>query len=157
MKIHGQKPTLPVAELVVLPRGEGQLVFKLGPILNTDEFDKLCPQPLPPMGQKLGEEPRPMFNDSEYLAKVQLRALRRFEWMMVTSLNYTDGLEWESVKMTEPDTWTNWKDELVSCGLLTSEINRIQEAFYVANSLSEAKLKEARDRFLSLQAAHKAQ
>ena len=49
MKIGGIDPeTLPIEEVLVLPRGDQRLVFRACGMKDMEEFEKLCPEPKPP-------------------------------------------------------------------------------------------------------------
>jgi hypothetical protein len=69
--------------------------------------------------------------------------------MILKSLSATEGLEWEQVDMSKPETWHNYGDELVSSGFSPAEIFAITEAVMTACGLNQKKIDEATERFLA--------
>lgn len=153
MKIHGKAIDRPKPEPVILPRNGGtDIVFMMGPV-NMGDFNQYCKEPQPPMVLKREDGiPYPDFTDEDYKKALKTHANRKMDWMILESFKATEGIEWETVKLEDPDTWHLWREELANDGFSTIEINQIYEGFMIANSMSEAKLKEARDRFYRSQA-----
>jgi hypothetical protein len=148
MLINGRKIEGPNVEVLVLPRSDGDLVFKAQAVLNYDEFEKICPKPLPPMGKRPGEkEPRPLENDPGYVAAMRKYGEQKIQWMILKSLEATSGLVWESIDMSKPETWGNLESELQAAGINQIENSRILDAVMTANSLNQDKIDEARERF----------
>ena len=147
MKIGGIDPTtLPNEEILVIPRGEQEIVFRAKGIADYDEFHELCPTPKPPVKvTKYGKE----FNedDPDYKSVLAAHYARLEAWTVITSLVPSD-IEWDTVKPEKPSTWTNWKRDMKNAGLSSVECHLIQKLVYEANSLDEAKLKRAREVFL---------
>ena len=73
--------------------------------------------------------------------------------MILKSLEATEGLEWETVKMDDPETWLNYEKELKDSGLSPIEVGRIVGICMSANGLDERKMEAARDAFLAEQQA----
>ena len=136
MKIHGKKIQTLNTEVVVIPRSNGEeYVFRAQAVLDFSEFEELAPPPKPkirtyPDGRK---EASPDDNFKDRLEEWQIL---RLHWMVLKSLEATDGLEWESVDMTKPDTFENYEKELVSAGFTHAEVNMIVKVVTEANSLS---------------------
>ena len=152
MKIKGQKIEGPNEAIVVIPRAKGDLVFKMQAVLNTTEFETLCPEPTPPTITRVGESKgSPDFRDKKYLAEFKVFSTRRFEYLILKSLEGTSELEWETVDMLDPTTWGNYQSELKAAGFTEIEIGRIVGGVLEANSLDDAKIEEARKRFLASQ------
>jgi hypothetical protein len=152
MKIKGRVISGPREELVVFPRTEEDLVFKLQAVLEYDDFEKMCVEPEPPTllhrdGTKIKD-----INDSKYKAKLEEYGQARTHWTFLKSISATPDLEWETVDMSNPTTWGNYRKELTSAGLSIAEITLLFRAMLNANSLDEDKLEEARKRFLASQA-----
>lgn len=152
MKMNGVKLECPNEEILVLPRPDGDLVFRAKAVLDCDEFDKICPEPKAPVRVVKGGKKEVMLNDPTYILNVAEHNARRMAWIVLKSLEATDGLEWETVKLDQPETWTNYSKELQESGFSAVEVNRIVTAVLRANALDEAKLESARMSFLAGQA-----
>lgn len=59
-------------------------------------------------------------------------------------------IEWETVDVTDIETWKNWRDEMRESLLNDAEITRIANGCLEANSLSEASVELAMEDFLAL-------
>jgi hypothetical protein len=92
--------------------------------------------------------------DPIYQASIKDWAGKRTNWIMIQSLRATPGLEWDSVKYDDPNTWANWETELQKV-FTAPEISRIMDAITAANGLNEARIERARQSFLLLQAVRK--
>ncbi len=145
MRIGGV-PVTKCEEILVLPRIEGNLVFTAVAVPSMDYFDEVCPKPAPAMMLKAGGKREPKIDDN-YVQLLEDWSQRRYAYICVKSLEPSD-IEWDEVALDKPSTWTKWTDELREAGLSDVEINRVQTLVLDANSLNEAKLKEARDSFL---------
>jgi hypothetical protein len=148
MKIGGVDPkTLPTEEILVLPRGEKQIVFRARGVQDYDEFDALCPEPKPPgiLKPKEGWVPNP--DEPGYKDMMKTYGLKRMGWLVIKSLE-PSNVEWDEVSLDNPSTWTNWQDEFLANGFTLVECNRIQHLTFEANCLDEAKLEKAREAFL---------
>lgn len=147
MKINGRVPEGPNVVPCVLPRQNGDLVFKAKALLDFDEFEKICPEPEPPIVRPAKGEPYKDLKDKKYLASMERQAGLRMDYLVIKSLEATEGLEWDTVQLSNPDTWKNYKDDLKNAGISAMETNRIIQAVMDANCLNEQRLKEAFDRF----------
>jgi len=148
MKINGKEVIGNMPEVVVIPKGNEEFVFKATAILSYDEFDKLCPMPQPPTITKPGGVSYPNYDDKKYEAAVDEWATRKNAWMVLESLKVTDGLEWSTVVAGDPATWPNYMDEL-KLVFTAAEINCIIDLIFVANGLDQKKIDEATKRFLA--------
>lgn len=157
MKLTGHTFDEPAIEYCILPKGEVTVVFKCGPVLDYDDFDKLCPIPKPPTLIKKGGIRELDIKDNSYLDQISLRGDRRVQYIVLKSLEYTKGLDWETVDMDNPSTWGNFHKELQDAYFTETDINRIQNACFAANSLSELKVEEARANFFAGLEAEKAE
>ena len=147
MKIAGIDPKGLSNEVVlVLPRGEQNIVFRAKGLPEMDEFNTLCPTPKPP-GKYTKEGWVPNLNDPTYQQVLGIWAKKRLGYMVVKSLAPSE-IEWDSVKENDPRTWPNWEDDLKSGGLTQVETNRVLALVLEANALDEAKLQKAREVFL---------
>ncbi len=151
MKIKGAKIEGPNREIVVIPRGMADdIVFVADAILDMTPFEQMCPLPLPPKRKIKGTD-IPNLKDPAFLQHVDDHATKRMAWMVLTSLEGTEGLEWETVDISDPSTWVNFRTEMQSSGFSDVEINRVVGCVMSVNALSEGKIEAARERFLLLQ------
>lgn len=151
MKLNGQTIKKPEDEVVVIPRRDGDLVFKARAVDFAD-FLKLYPQPTPPVMLMKGGAKSVNVEDKEYKKAVEVWATQRTNWMIIKSLEATEGFEWETVKLDNPDTWGNFNKEFEDSGLTAVEVNAILNAVLDACGLNQKKIDEATKRFLAGQA-----
>jgi len=161
MKIGGEKLAVAKPVLVIIPRtddaGEpADIVFKCGPVTDYEEFEQLCPRPEPRKKTFPADSGKPdeiLINEPQYTEALDAWGLKKSSWLFVASLNATEGLEWELVKAEDPETWVKWQDELRESGLNDVETAKIMDGIMEANSLSEDRMREARERFFTAEAA----
>ncbi len=150
MKIAGKKIEGVNTEIVVIPRGEGEpIVFTCKAVLDMKPFDKLCPMPKPPMVVKPGGKRYEDTESPSYKAQIDINARQRMNYMILKSLEATEGLEWETVNLSDPSTWDNYTQELMESGFSQIEILRIVNTAASANCLDEGRLERARNDFLA--------
>lgn len=154
MKIGGIDPSsLPNEEILVLPRGEQNIVFRAQGVPDLDAFHAMVPEPIVPVKLTAkGVEPdvtEPGYQNvrAEYLK-------RRMAYLVVASLK---DVEWDTVNLDDPGSWANWEKDLKAAGLSQFEQNLVFQLVLCANSLDDAKLAKARDVFLRGPAQKKAQ
>lgn len=151
MKLQGMRPEPPEAEIAVIPRDTGDLVFKCKPVFDFTDFEKACPMPKPPLVTYRGGEKMQDIDDPKFRSKLEERGRRRMAWMIIKSLEDTEGLEWELVDPKNPKTWEKIFDELKEAYLSPSEINYIIGKVQEACRMDEDRLEEARRRFIRTQ------
>jgi hypothetical protein len=145
MRIGGITIAGPTQELLVLPRGEQTIVIRAQAI-NLDEFDILCPEPKAP-GKLTKDGWVPMPDDENYRQILQNHNEKRIAYLVINSLEPSE-IEWDTVQVDNPHTWTNYVQDFKAAGLTTIEVNRIVQCVMQANSLDESKLEQARKVFL---------
>lgn len=151
MKIAGVDPkTLCNEVLLILPRGEQDLVFRARGLKDMDTFNAKCPQPKPP-GKLTRDGYVPTPEDPAFQTVLGAWAKKRLGFMIFHSLQPSD-IEWDTVKEDDPRTWLNWEDDLRGGGLSEGEVSKVLAAVMEANALDEEKLKKAREVFLLGQA-----
>jgi hypothetical protein len=151
MKIAGIDPKTLCSEVIlVLPRGEQNIVFKAVGLKDMEEFNALCPLPKPP-GKMTRDGWVPNENDPTFQQVVGEWGKKRLGYIVTRSLAPTE-IEWDTVRLEDPRTWANWDKDLVEGGLTQIEANRVLGLVLEANSLDEAKLAKAREVFLRGQA-----
>jgi len=153
MKINGKEIAKQGIEVIVFPRKDGDLVFKARPVNDFENFEKLCPRPLPgkkliPGGQEVIDVEAPEFKKA-----MNDWAAQRTNWMLIQSLLATDGLTFDTVNLSDSSTWGNFSKEMAECGLSVIELNKLLEAVTQACGLTQNKIDEATKRFLAGQAA----
>lgn len=149
MKIDGVKIEGLNEEIIVIPRGEKQIVLKARAVNDHAEFDKLVPPPKPSVRIMKGGKRVVNVEDPRYLQALNDYAQKRTDWMMLKSLEATEGLEWEKISMSDPNTWHNFEAELRESGFSEIEMMMIVRTIQSANNLDEAKLTKAREDFLA--------
>ncbi len=148
MRIKGQVLNGPNEELIVIPRGQSQIVLRARAVLEYDDFDRLCPEPKAPWVVKPGGQKQQDFNDPKYIAAIAQRVKQQTYFMFIKSLEATDGLEWDTIDLKRPDTWLQFENELKNSGFSQIERNLITRGIMIANNLDDNKVEEARQRFL---------
>lgn len=150
MKIGGQVIAKPKDEIVVIPRGDQNIILKASAVLDFSELDKLCPEPVPPTRHYPDGREEVVFNDKQFNKKREQWAMYRSTWLILESLKATEGLEWETVDYSKPETWENYRVELEKV-FTTGEINAIIGVVMKANSLDDKRFDEAKNLFLAQQ------
>ena len=146
MRIAGVDPTtLPVDEVLVLPRGDKQVVFIARGVANWEEFLKMCPEPVMPV--KLTPQGAVDDETEDYKAAKREFERRQEAYMYVKSLE-PSKIEWDTVIKDVPGSWVNWREDLIKNGFMWREVQLIQQKVHEANQLDEKKLEKARELFL---------
>ena len=145
MKIGGVEVTA-CEEVLVLPRISGDIVIRAQAVTDMSAFEALCPVPVAP-GIRTRDGFKPNFKDENYMALAAHHAEQRLSFMVIKSIEPSQ-IEWETVKLEDPATWSNWSKELKEHGLSDVECNRVIMCVMQANSLDEEKLRLAREVFL---------
>jgi len=150
MRIGGVEIKGPNQEVLVLPRGEQQIIIRAQSVLDMDTFDKLCPEPKAP-GRRTKDGFVPNPDDPSYKDMLNAYQSKRLAYLVIQSLKPSE-IEWDTVREDNPSTWDNYLNDLKAGGLSNIEINRIIVCVMQANSLDESKLEAARKLFLAGQA-----
>lgn len=146
MRIGGVEVNKSPREILVLPRGDQEIVFEAVALASWDEFDAMCPEPKAP-GIRTRDGFQPDKDDPTYKQLLENYRAQRWAYLVLKSLEPSE-IEWESVDVSKPSTWKNWSQELQDAGLTAVEINRVIQLVMDANCLNEARLKEARELFV---------
>jgi len=149
MKLQGKTKLPPNREIVVFPHQDGESVFVAETVSDYVEFNKLCPEPQAPVKMFPGGEKQIDVTNPDYLKKRTDWAEKRMDYMAIKSLQPTEDLEFETVKLNDPETYKNWKKELKDFGFNDYQTNMIHGAILDANSLNVEKLEAARESFLA--------
>jgi len=157
MKIQGKTIYAPaVSDVLVLSRPDGKsIAFRAHAVMNRQPFDDICPYPKLPMKTLRGGEKVVDTEHKNYNILIQQHAKQYQDWMILTGLKAVDPdtkedieIEWETINMSDPTTYGNWMKELESTGFSDIERMRIHGLVIDTNSLTEARLTEARESFL---------
>lgn len=150
MKIQGKNLDGPAIEILVIPRGEIDIVFQAQCVTDYTEFEAIYKSPEPPMILHRGDEVSvPNFQDKKYIEKMSDYAKAQTNYMILKSLEATEDLIWETIEMTQPDTWGNYEQELLDSGFSSIHIGRIINLVSIVNGLDEKMIQDAKKRFLA--------
>jgi hypothetical protein len=149
MKLHGIKVAGAPKKTIVLPRDTGNLVFVIQAVLESNEFDKIYPAPIPPVKKTADGQKIHLIEDPDYRKSLQKWGEHKSNWMLIKALSSTPGLEWETIDLANPETWGNVESELVSSGLTDAERLRLMRAYIEVQGLDDEKVKAATDSFLA--------
>lgn len=152
MKLHGQTVQVPIVEVLVIPRATRDLIFKARPVMDFGPHDEINPEPKPPVIQRPNQAPVPNREDKKFQKKFSKWHDQRWAWMVLEGLKATDGLEFETVDSTKPETWVNWRQEMFDAGLVPVEVNKIEALVVTACRLDQSKIDKATESFLAEQA-----
>jgi len=149
MKYKGKKVEGKNVEIIPIKRPEGDIIFIAEAVSNWDEFEKLLPEPTPPVVIKPGGQRVSDYTDKKFIKSVEEHARARTQWIVLKSLEATKDLEWETVDINKPETWLNYEKELKDSNFSIIEIGRIIRGVMVANSLDEDMIDAAKADFLA--------
>lgn len=149
MLLNGKKLEGPRTIPIVFPREDGDLIFQAKAVLDYSDFDALCPAPNPPEVMRPGGIKSKDVNDKKYLDAVQEWAEYKTRWIILESLSATEGLEWQKVDMSKPETWSKYAEELTEAGFTPGEQALLVNTVFEACGLNQDKIDEATKRFLA--------
>lgn len=150
MKILGKFISGPTTEVLVIPRGNDEFVIKAQAVLDFTDCEQINPMPQPPMIMRPGGVTQKNVEDPKYLKALETWSQQKTDWMILKSLSATEGLEWETVDISNPATWANYRSELEQT-FTASELSMILGIVMTACGLNQAKIEEATKRFLATQ------
>jgi hypothetical protein len=154
MNIKGKKVLSFPPVIIPIIRGEEDLFFQ-AQVSDMTEFATVCKRPEPPMIQHKGQTQAVAdIEDPKYKIAIEQFVKNRIDYMIIKSLSATPDLQWDKVKLTNPETYHLYVEELKEFGLTVSEIDRLINGVFEANGLDESKIEESKKRFLAAQKAH---
>ena len=145
MKYKGSKLEERGIEVVVIPRTNENLIFKLKPV-NISNFDEILPEPSKKM--RINSDGSKVLIDND--KAIEEYANKKLAYMLLQSLSATEDLVFETVDIGNSDTWCNYKDEMLKSGLSELEIVKIVKGMISACGLDEDKIEIARKDFLAM-------
>jgi hypothetical protein len=164
MKLHGKQLYAVHKKTLRFPRGEkpeldkdGQPTGRMVPfiveitvqaVVDESAVDKILTRPNPPIRVNAGGSKMHVFDDPKYKTAVDNWAVQKSNWIALRALEATEGLEWETVDPSNPDTWGNFRDELQAAGFTPAEQNKIQLAINQVNGLTPDNMEIALQSFL---------
>ena len=149
MKYKGKKLEGRNTDVLVLPRGSERIVLKAQALKDYDEFEKLCPIPEPPKKLLPGGIQEPNTNDPVFLKQLNGYGEKKTNYTVIKSLEISEDIEWETVDLTKPNSWENWRTELKDAGFTEIEMLRILQLCTRVNCLDDDLLNEAKETFLA--------
>lgn len=149
MKFFNEPVDTDIHDYVVLPRPKKNLVFKVVPTTSFEDFDTLCQLPTPGFIQRPGKAAEPDYDAPSYKTKKMDYLSKRMSFIILKSLEQTEGLTWDTIDMEKPETWENYMTEFKDAGLNDAEIRLVVQACLQINGLDDTKIKEAREAFLA--------
>ena len=162
MEIAGVKLGAPAPKLICFPRTnpetgeEYEIPFMCGAVLDFSEFNEAFPEPKPGKIRRPGKEEEDDFENPAYRDAVMDYSVKKIQFMLLKSLESTEGLTWNKVKIEDPETWELWKEEMAEVGFTEMEISKLQLEVMQANAFDDETLNEAKANFLRRQAEAKA-
>lgn len=151
MKVGGVPIDGPKKVTLVLPRENGDLIFHFVAVSDDSEFEKLYPEPVPPKTFLTAtQETKPDYDDDNYKASIIAFRKARQAWLVIKSME-PSNIEWDLVKMADPNTFDLWNEDFKQAGLSISEVNAVWAHYLKANIVTDEMLQEARMRFLASQ------
>ena len=159
MRYKGKTLSGPAIQTLAIPRdsttepGDNDIIFQAQAVMDPEAFELIYPSPEPPSRLLPGDPPKQSRNteDPEYQKALRAWAGKKSSWMILKSLSVTPDLEWERVKLDDPETYDEYPIELRESGFNDIEIRMIINLALKVNSIDEDKMEEARKRFLARQ------
>lgn len=149
MKINGQKLKDRQLYEVFIPRGNDDgILFRAQAV---DLSDIPIQEPEVPLRREKGKAPVKDTENAKYREAKEDYDKKVFAYLIIKSLQPTEGLEWENVNLDDPNTWEKYLDELKESGFTNIEINNIIQGVLRANSLDEDYISKRRNDFLASQ------
>ena len=158
MKINGKKLDGPNYDIIIFPRIDGDIVLKVACVLDYTPFTDMMSVPEAPKIQLRGQTAwTPNTADPKYNEAISKYSEYKTHWMVLKSLEINEDLEWETVDLTDPDTWGNYTTELEESGFADQHIAKIINKVAAINGLNDDMMEAAKERFLAEQLANEQQ
>lgn len=148
MKVNGIPLNGPRIVERYLPIQNGAVCFKFRPLKADEDFSEVMPKPKPPTRIAPGGVVHQNTEDPDFKVAVSFWVESKLNWEFLKSVSVTEGLEWSTVDMSKPETWSNWRKE---CEDNFSQIaaGHIFGGFLEAQYITEEGMEKARATFLT--------
>lgn len=148
MKVNGKVIDALRTVSVYLPvAGNDAVEFTFRPLRSDENYEKISPRPKPPKRVKPGGVETLDYNDGRFKSQIDAWHAAKMDWEFLTSISATVGLEWSTVDILKPETWSGWKAELTKL-FPDSHVARIYQGFIDAQYITEDMMEKARQLFL---------
>ena len=148
MKLAGKKIDGPRPQTIVFPRGDDEIIITAQPVLDFEPFDQISPRPTPPEIMRQGGQRSKDVEDPDFIKQLEEWGQCRFAWMVIKSLEATEGLEWDTVDVSNPETYGNVIKE-INDTFSPVEGKKLIELIHTVCGLNEEIIDEATKRFLA--------
>ena len=149
MKYKGKKLAGRNTDIIVFQKGTDVVAIKAEAIQNFKEFDSLVQEPEPPNIYRPGGVKEKDLKNPEYLKSVDDYAEKRTAYIILKSLECNEDIEWEYVKIDNPDTYKHWRKEFEDSGFTEIETGKIMQLCFRVNSLDNTLMDQAKEAFLA--------
>ena len=154
MKLNGEVLHVIGEDTVVIPRSSGDIAFVAQAVLDEEPFDKLFPRPEPPVKKKPDGSESFDIENTTYVEALNKWAEAKTDWLVLEAYRLgSPEITWDTVKMSEPETWGNYKKELKAAGFSEVEVARVIGCAISASGLDQGKIDRATESFLAKKAA----
>ncbi len=150
MKIAGKTPKRLFEDAFVVIDADGEEFPILIKTVDPFQFKTDYPEPEAPT-KRVGDLTVANLKDAGYMANVARRESSFNDWIVLAAIRDTPGMEWDTVKMDDPSTWSNWRNDLKSI-MVPAEINLLHSKILDLQGLDTSKVDAARKRFLASRA-----
>lgn len=147
MKIAGIEVPKQHEEVLVLPKGGVNIVFKAVAVLDFEVFEKINPMPQPKQRRYPDGRIAQEVDSPTYKTAISDWASAKTNWMILKSLE-PSCIEWDTVDMSKIDTWANYTKDLHNSGFSEYEIGRIIDLAITACGLNQEKIDRETQSFL---------
>lgn len=142
MKLAGVEIDATYKKQIVFKRSKQDLVFKLVAVSDYEDFEKVCKTPEAPWITKRGEEEAVRsLDDPEYTKAMEDWAGKKYSWMCLKTLEPSE-ITWDSVDLSDSETYVNWTDDLLKAGFAEGEVIRLQREIATVNGLTAEAISE---------------
>lgn len=148
MKLFGQTISTPKSDVLVIPRGDKNIVLTLAAVIDYSDFEALCPRPVAPVLTRPGGQKANDVEDETYKKQLQEWAELQTAWMIYKSISATEGLVFETIDPSNPKTWLNITKEL-STAFRDAEGAAILRKIMEVCGLTQDKIEQATKDFLA--------
>ena len=148
MKFKGKVVKGKNQEIIPIPRPGEDIIFIAEAVQDWSQFSELMPEPTPPTVIKPGGVRFEDVQNPNYLKAMEEYVAARTDYLVLVSLQASPDVIWETVDISKPNTWKNYRKELADADITEIEVGKIVMGVMRANSLDESMIDEARANFL---------